>query len=390
MASSAMAPLPSMLRSPFQQESSKSHQRTQHRQAVPSPKQQSSNSDNNNNSNNNNNKWTLCSPLPSVPAGYMLERNQIHVSNNSGKTKPQEIANRVAESLQIRGFTVTETDSDIKNAIRAESHKGLLFRVNFFLPEDSNEGVLVEFQRLAGCSYEFQRAYQAVHRYVLMEEETAKQELLFPTCLVPPNKTTTDNNKKKEELATDTFAIALDLMQSEQRLDSQLMGLESMEPLSTRPEILPLLFDKACLQTLLKFCTPSNEPLNKLEAQQDCLLKRRALSILANGLETLSSSSASSSSFAIVNNNNDLLDCLCKCCNNCNCNDSKNNDPHQSFQVARCLVEIAKQDPSSHALIQEKSLVSLLSKQPIKHLALEQECQKLEAILLSSFLVAIQ
>jgi len=117
MASSAMAPLPSMLRSPFQQESSKSHQRTQHRQAVPSPKQQSSNSDNNNNSNNNNNKWTLCSPLPSVPAGYMLERNQIHVSNNSGKTKPQEIANRVAESLQIRGFTVTETDSDIKVCI---------------------------------------------------------------------------------------------------------------------------------------------------------------------------------------------------------------------------------------------------------------------------------
>ena len=67
----------------------------------------------------------------------------------------------------------------------------------------------------------------------------------------------------------ETFHIALDLTQAE-RIDSKLFGLECMEPLSTNPEILPKLLNKIALQ---------------LEEQQDCLLKRRALSVLANGLE---------------------------------------------------------------------------------------------------------
>lgn len=263
-----------------------------------------------------------------------------------------------------------------QNAIRAESHNGLLFRVNFFLQDGTNKKMIVEFQRLAGCSYEFQCAYRAVHRGIMNQDEANQEEieheLQFPTC-VP-------KDRSRSERLVDTFAIALDLMQSEQRIDSQLMGLECMESLSMNAEILPLLFQEDCLNTLLQFCAPPTyeEALSQLEQQQDCLLKRRTLSILANALKVAPNLN-SIDSYRILQT---LLECLHR--DTCG-------DAHQLFQVARCFVELYNKEEDaaaskSHALLLQKSQVlPKLRTTTINrhHLALEQECQKLEAILSS-------
>lgn len=235
--------------------------------------------------------------------------------------------------------------------------------------------MIVEFQRLAGCSYEFQCAYRAVHRYIMNQDEAKQEiehELQFPTC-VPK-----DHNRS--EKLVDTFAIALDLMQSEQRIDSQLMGLECMESLSMNAEILPLMFEEDCLNTLLQFCAPPTyeEALSQLEQQQDCLLKRRALSILANGLEVTPNLNSIDSDRILQT----LMDCL---------HHNKCGDAHQFFQVARCFVELLTKENAaaskSHALLllqKSQVLPMLRTTTAIRHhLALEQECQKLEAVLSS-------
>lgn len=364
----SMAPsMPPPLRSPFFQQESTKHQRvsgvnpTIISSSIPPKK-----------ANNNNSKpWTLVHPLPSVPAGYMLERNQIHIPTTTTNTSPQEIANRISECLNLRSFVISETSSEIKNAFRAESCKGrVLFRINFFSLQDSDEQLIIEFQRLAGCSYEFQRTFQAIHRCVCQQEgEETKQELEFPVCVLP---TTTSTSDRKERLL-DTFSIAMDMIQSS-RLDSQLMGLEVLEPMSTSPEIVPLLLSSECyLTTLLDFCRGTEEPLSQLQQQQECLLKRRALSVLANAL--------GEDSRPQNNNNEDdqvILNTLLSCLNN-----NRYHDPHQSFQVARCLVSLSKTNAS---FLKDSQAVSLLAGRTTtaRHFALEQEHQKLESILLLS------
>ncbi|CAJ1966006.1 unnamed protein product [Cylindrotheca closterium] len=391
MASSSMAPLPSVLRSPFQQDLGNGKQQQPHQPMLrhQQQQQQQQQQESSKTSSSDHSIPSLCSPLPCVPAEYMLERNQIHIQS----TPPTEIANLVVESLHVRSYTISETSSEIKNGIRAESDKGLLFRVNFF-KDNSTNGVLVEFQRLAGCSYEFQRAFQAVQRHVTLSSNTTSaaaassssssssssllpteperanviapvmQELKFPTCCIPPQDINQHNATEKLQ---ETFHIALDLMQSE-RIDSQLLGLECMEPLSMKHEILPLLFEQeSSLEALLKFCTPPNEALSQLEQQQDCLLKRRALSILANGLELATTPNVMDSTDQVLQT---LLECLFA---------SANKDAHQSFQVARCFIELSKEDEASQAILKESQVLQILTQQ--KHLALEQECQKLQQIL---------
>jgi len=205
-----------------------------------------------------------------------------------------------------------------------------------------------------------------------------KQELEFPTCFVP---TTSSLSSRKERLL-DTFSIAMDMIQSSSRLDSQLMGLEVLESMSTSPEIVPLLLSQ-CLATLLRFAKGSEEAQSQLKQQQECLLKRRALSILANALEQ----ELLKSSQRLNNDHHQVIwNTLLGCLNNNNCS----NDPHQSFQVVRSLVSLSKSNENLRSLLKESQVMPLLlaregqQQTRTTHLALEQEYKKLESILLSS------
>jgi hypothetical protein len=350
------------------------------------------------NDNDDNTKpWTLCHPLPTIPAGYMLERNQICLIEQP----PQQVANRISECLHLRSFVLSETSTKVCNVIlyndddelatsivshflilfqlllrtqngfRAESTMGLLFRVNFF--QDSNN-LVIEFQRLNGCSYVFQKTFQAIHRCVIAQEgekTNHQEELEFPTCALPMVAMT---QAQKQERLLETYQIAMNMLSSK-RVDCQLMGLEVLEPMSTNVDIAGRLVDTN-LATLLQFCKGTMEPKSKLEQQQECLLKRRALSILANSLEALQSKSC----------NHDqetppsmiILDTLLACLQNNRCGDA-----HQSFQIARCLVLLPK-TINSHSELSRATL--LLSKEQEKQDLpfLKQEYKKLEASLLLS------
>jgi hypothetical protein len=313
------------------------------------------------NDNDDNTKpWTLCHPLPTIPAGYMLERNQICLIEQP----PQQVANRISECLHLRSFVLSETST--KNGFRAESTMGLLFRVNFF--QDSNN-LVIEFQRLNGCSYVFQKTFQAIHRCVIAQEgekTNHQEELEFPTCALPMVAMT---QAQKQERLLETYQIAMNMLSSK-RVDCQLMGLEVLEPMSTNVDIAGRLVDTN-LATLLQFCKGTMEPKSKLEQQQECLLKRRALSILANSLEALQSKSETPPSMII-------LDTLLACLQNNRCGDA-----HQSFQIARCLVLLPK-TINSHSELSRATL--LLSKEQEKQDLpfLKQEYKKLEASLLLS------
>jgi hypothetical protein len=143
---------------------------------------------------------------------------------------------------------------------------------------------------------------------------------------------------------------------------------------SANSKITSKIFTDDCLAKLLGFCEVNPEPLSLVDERHDCLTKRRAISILANGLAECNSCQEGfprklvSESFIQL-----LLSFLGK----------SSRDPHQAFQAARCLVELASSNPDVKALLLKSNAISLLPSTECPHLALEQESKKLEAILSS-------
>lgn len=226
--------------------------------------------------------------------------------------------------------------------------------------------VTVECQRLAGCSYEFHKTYQSIcFSTMMLEKEPIQRRLDFPSCI--PG----DSGENVLARASEAFQIAIDLVHCE-RLDSQLLGLQSMEQISANHTILAKLLSDECLSKLIEFCTKNQEYLSVLDKRHDCLSKRRALSILANGVSECNTLKHAIPRMLIAASFiEQLLMFLC----------NSSRDPHQAFQAARCLVGLASGDRDAKAMLVKANVRSMLPAAECPHLALEQEYKKLAAIL---------
>eukprot|EP00980_Cylindrotheca_fusiformis_P016856 scaffold5088_cov98-Cylindrotheca_fusiformis.AAC.7 len=314
--------------------------------------------------------WKLeSSECPAVQEGQLLERTIVTVK----ETTPQEVVDRISTCLRFRSIHIIQpSDSDSKkNSIRAESNQGLVFGINVYTEKPNSNVVVVECQRLAGCCYEFQQVFQAVYfcskgYYV---EQSSKQ-LVFPTCLTEGEK-----YQVEDRVILEGFQACLEMIQSN-RMDTQLLGLEGMEKISTHSIVLSELFSDPFLSKLVNLCQAKSEPSSTLDERHGCLSKRRALSILANGLvawnENGNDATALPEKLTSTPFIQMMLSILCEA----------NSDPHQAYQATRCLVELASTNPRIKAQLVEAKTPSLLrSTNQCPHLDLEQESKKLERIL---------
>jgi len=210
-------------------------------------------------------EWNLPEELPAIPSGYALGYSHAIIHDAS----PQTVANRIVEGFAMYSIVLTPHESH-PNSLLAEATCGLKFAINLFQVGNGNRGVVVEVERRIGCAYWFHLYCNAVLKFAkgIMDPMETKTYSV-PKCI--PQKT------HEERLESIQFDIqqALEMIRSE-RTDAQLLGLQSLERLSVDEYAASILHTNeniGSIQSFLVNDTPT------------CVMKRRALCILANILK---------------------------------------------------------------------------------------------------------
>ena len=317
-------------------------------------------------------KWT---PEPTaIPVFHFLERTNVYVSNVSA----QEVATRVTECCRKNNIAAnTSTMSDLldedRNVLRCETEDCIKFAVRLFSDKDM---LVVEVQRMCGCSYAFREVCRSILR-------AAKNE---SAATAPPPKKRTFKNpstlpqrsvEDRQACVQSEFEHSLAMIQSE-RLDSQALGLESLESMTRTCGATDFLAKSVlkhdCLERLFFL-------LETAAKEDDSQTSRKVMAVLANTLNAsgpaylaevlLSTSHLKAESFLAI-----LLASL---------RDAAEK-PHDACQAARCLQALLISSEVKEAILEMRLmevLESACSTGCNIHMALEQESQKLMAQLRS-------
>jgi hypothetical protein len=184
-------------------------------------------------------------------------------------------------------------------------------------------------QRLRGCSVEFRQLYRNVCRSAkgLSNNGLKKRKFAIPSCIPRASMA------EKENRYRGGVEAAMKMIQSD-RVDSQLLGLESMEILSSNECEISSLFPGECVARLMAFSKSSSD----FQGYHGCLRRRLALTILANGLVACKRIPVELSSESFVKQ---LRDCL----------SLANEEPHECYQASRCLQSLETSKDSTTALL---------------------------------------
>ncbi|CAJ1947077.1 unnamed protein product [Cylindrotheca closterium] len=208
-------------------------------------------------------EWNVPEELPAIPEDYSLGHSHAVVHGVS----PQTVANRIAKALAQHSIAAVPHDSH-ENSLFAEATCGLKFAINLFASNSDDNGVLVEVERRIGCSYGFHLCCTAVFKAAkgIATKTSMPASLKVPMCIPQ------DAKQERQKCIQFDTQQALELVKSE-RTDAQLLGLESLERLSLDEYAASLLHTNESIASIQSFLA-NDAPT--------CVMKRRALGILAN------------------------------------------------------------------------------------------------------------
>lgn len=207
-------------------------------------------------------EWNVPDVLPTIPSNYNLGHSHVVVDDAS----PQTIASRIVKSL-AQYSVAAMPHKNHENSLQAEANCGLKFVINLFSVGNGNPNVVVKVERRIGCSYSFHVFSTAI----LKAAKGIPCPLRLPSMDIPKCIPQDAQEERKKCIQFDTQQ-ALELVRSE-RKDAQLLGLQSLERLSTDDYAASLLQNNESIGSLQSFLQ-SNFPT--------CVMKRRALGVLAN------------------------------------------------------------------------------------------------------------
>jgi len=298
-------------------------------------------------------QWTVDAILPAISADYMLERTNVYIPNSSS----QVVADRIVESLRNQSLSYKESE-ERKNSLLGESHNGLRFYLNLFSDSDDSSTLILEVQRLRGCSFAFRQICRDICRAakgVATPPSTTVNKFPMPAGLPP--------RKDPEAVMEAEMARALSMISSPM-VDSQLLGMDLLESLSKSTLTASLVLEQDCLAQMKNFIiAPLEEEvmISGLDAQRACQRKRQALAIVSNALYNSNECESLSSDTSFLEQ---VLECLTA------------KDPHCAAQAARCLHSLAASSPATKTFVMGLS-DTLKSLQTSHHSLLDQECSKL-------------
>ncbi|KAL3930629.1 MAG: hypothetical protein SGBAC_011680 [Bacillariaceae sp.] len=307
-------------------------------------------------------QWTVDSMLPAISADYMLERTNVYINKSSA----QQVADRIAESLGRQSLSYKESDAR-KNSLLGERYCGLRFYLNLFSDSEDSSTIILEVQRLTGCSFAFKQVCREICRSAKgVSSAPPSMQRKFPMPCSLPRASSAEMAMRFEGEVT----RALEMISSPM-VDSQALGMELLEGTSKSPLAAASVLKDACLDKMkeLVFST-DDEFLSSAERKRALLQRRRALTIVANALahsESTSHSSLHSESF---------LEKVCQCLK------QTAEDPHCASQAARCLHSLAASSQATKAFVLGTLELSqvLDALQTSHHDLLAQECAKLQSL----------
>ena len=151
------------------------------------------------------------------------------------------------------------------------------------------------------------------------------------------------------------------------RLDSQLIALESLEKLSSDIDAAFMIVNRECLSRILECCE------NQIEGLNQCQMRRKALNTLANGIVACQKNGCDIPSKLTEE---DFIKRLLVCL------EKSAHEPHEAYQAARCLTSlIPSSDTKLLNVLNDFDIMSFIPSPECRHLALEEEAKRLKKIL---------
>merc|ERR1712183_662524 len=121
-----------------------------------------------------------------------------------------------------------------------------------------------------------------------------------------------------------------------------------MEKLSATPSIAPMIMEGECLSLLIEKSRNVADCFSEIQDQHDALMRRRALTVLANGLSSCKILPEELTKESFVRQ---LLQCL----------GNSSEEPHEACQAARCLQALTSANASMQSLLNTLHAESILS-----------------------------
>ena len=238
--------------------------------------------------------------------------------------------------------------------------------------------IVVEVQRKCGCSYRFRETARTVLRSAKgVAPERARPALAIPSSIL------LDTPKQQQHRAESALEVAMQQLSSD-RLDTQLIGMESLEQITqsaSRFCVSNMVLEGECLAKVLAAAQDhAGNARSEFEEQHISIMKRRAMTVVANALSCLAESGR--------------LDSLLSQCGEiksesfiCSLVDTlreASTSPHDATQAARCIQHLLTSKEVEAVLI-EMSAISVVSDActsgACRSALLEQESKKLKLLL---------
>lgn len=211
--------------------------------------------------------------------------------------------------------------------------------------------MVVEVQRQCGCSYQFREAARAVLRSA-KGVTAVPPKRSFPLPASIPRETP----EQQQERAESGVQIALEQLCSK-KLDSQLIGMESLEHIARSGSVSKKVLEGSCLEKVLAAAQEdSANARSDMEEQHMAVMKRRAMTVLANALCSLAQAGE--------------LDNFLQCCSElksesfvCCLVDTLRDAskvPHEAAQAARCMQHLMAAKEVETILV-EMSAIAVVS-----------------------------
>ncbi|KAL7565917.1 hypothetical protein ACA910_021500 [Epithemia clementina (nom. ined.)] len=324
-------------------------------------------------------RWEVGSLEP-IPLIYVLERTHVFCNDSAGN-----IAQRIAECLRTNSMAATFRQKEV--AADVETMDNIYFTVRLWAGENGPNHVLVEVQKVSGCCYAYCQAAKSVLRAakgitapLSKGPSNLKRSFPMPKCIPKVD--------RQECLAAtrEGLHIAEQLLQ-QNRLDTRLLAMQSLEQLSRCPEhrvftTKHILQNSQLISTIVELVqtVPPKDgddvfSFSRVEIQHLVQMRRLAFVTLANCLTGLAQagelmamlkeSAQLTSKPVLVALSNELGAASLR--------------PHEACQAAECLkcLMAASSDMNGQAFGIPESLMEAQQVGACRHFGLERACTKL-------------
>merc|ERR1719491_250967 len=309
--------------------------------------------------------------LECIPKIHVFERTHVSVFN----TTAQEVARRISGCFQKE--SIKANFDDLRAVAEGETIDHIHFVVRLFATDCAKQ-VVIEVQRVLGCSYGFNQIAKTVLNAAKGIRRSQPPNRSLPSQMIL---TFAADQRKNEESITESLEISLSMLRSN-RFDTNQLALDILLQLTSnnsntnsacdRSFAASKILSGSFLNTLL-LLTANATPTFTKQHQHSIKMHRHALTILANCLD------ATEKSRNLENNDVFCSDKLClSLFEELKASSAK---PHEAYQATRCLRSLLR------SYVQVRRLASIhniadatmcaFNKGTASHAMLEKESQNL-------------